>query len=138
MGSIQVILDDLSQVSLEFVNSKLVFLQKYSQSLKPSQLEARHHRNNQIRNLIEYVKLHKRAKIKSVLHSPVKKLSEHIKHRPKYSFNETALQSAIKNCASQPVLTHSDEAKVDLSMFEAKATLRKENVKHVLHDLINR
>ncbi|KAM3141234.1 hypothetical protein pb186bvf_006619 [Paramecium bursaria] len=85
---IQDLLDNLSQVSLEFVQSKLSFLQKYSDGLKTTQLDARQHRNNQIRNLIEYVKLHTRSKVKSAVNSPANR-----KHYPKYSLNENAFQS---------------------------------------------
>lgn len=83
-------LEDLSTVSLEFVNSKLEFLEKYSLTLKSSQIDARIHRNSQIKNLIEYIKMHKKTKIKSVAQSPPPKMSH---HKPKYSFNEKAFST---------------------------------------------
>ncbi|CAD8135687.1 unnamed protein product [Paramecium pentaurelia] len=63
---IETMIEELSVVSREFVSSKLEFLKKYSTSLKSSQIDARIHRNQQIRNLIEYVKMHRQSKTKSV------------------------------------------------------------------------
>jgi hypothetical protein len=82
------LLDELTPVSLEFVSAKLNYLRQYSSALKNTQLDARQHRNAQVRNLIEYIKLHTRNKAKSVVHSPATK-----GHRPKYSLNDTAFQS---------------------------------------------
>ncbi|CAD8046494.1 unnamed protein product [Paramecium primaurelia] len=73
-------LDQLSSISLEFVSSKLTFLEKYSQTLKSSQIDARQHRNNQIKNLIEYVKMHRKSKVRSVIHSPSNKTFHHDHH----------------------------------------------------------
>ncbi|CAD8061000.1 unnamed protein product [Paramecium sonneborni] len=63
---IQTMAQELSMVSREFVISKLEFIQKYSTSLKSSQIDARIHRNQQTRNLIEYIKMHRQSKTKSV------------------------------------------------------------------------
>ncbi|CAD8133915.1 unnamed protein product [Paramecium octaurelia] len=70
-------LDQLSSISLEFVSSKLTFLEKYSQTLKTTQMDARQHRNNQIKNLIEYVKMHRKSKVRSVIHSPSNRTFHH-------------------------------------------------------------
>ncbi|CAD8049478.1 unnamed protein product [Paramecium sonneborni] len=73
-------LNQLSSISLEFVSSKLTFLEKYSQTLKNSQIDARQHRNNQIKNLIEYVKMHRKSKVRSVIHSPLNRTFNHQRH----------------------------------------------------------
>ncbi|CAD8050758.1 unnamed protein product [Paramecium sonneborni] len=73
-------LDQLSSISLEFVSSKLTFLEKYSQTLKNSQIDARQHRNNQIKNLIEYVKMHRKSKVRSAIHSPSNRTFHHHHH----------------------------------------------------------
>ncbi|CAD8048314.1 unnamed protein product [Paramecium sonneborni] len=62
-------LDQLSSISLEFVSSKLTFLEKYSQTLKDSQIDARQHRNNQIKHLIDYVKMHRKSLNRSSIHN---------------------------------------------------------------------
>ncbi|CAD8053032.1 unnamed protein product [Paramecium sonneborni] len=63
---IETMVQELSVVSREFVSSKLEFIKKYSTSLKSSQIDARIHRNQQTRNLIEYIKMHRQSKTKSV------------------------------------------------------------------------
>ncbi|CAD8089217.1 unnamed protein product [Paramecium sonneborni] len=96
--NIENMLDNLSIVSLEFVNSKLEFLENYSETLKSSQIDARLHRNSQIKNLIEYIKMHKKTQVKSQAQSPPSKMAN---HRPKYSFNENTFSTFLHENMNQ-------------------------------------
>ncbi|CAK62088.1 unnamed protein product (macronuclear) [Paramecium tetraurelia] len=103
-------LDQLSSISLEFVSSKLTFLEKYSQTLKSSQVDARQHRNNQIKNLIEYVKMHRKSKVRSVIHSPSNRTFHH-HHHNSLDMQDVQLKdniSVIPNSSTAPQKSLSD------------------------------
>ncbi|CAD8106604.1 unnamed protein product [Paramecium primaurelia] len=125
-------LDNLSIVSLEFVNSKLEFLEKYSCTLKSSQIDARIHRNSQMKNLIEYIKMHRKSEAKSLAQSPPAKMAH---HRPKYSFNEKAFSCMLYNNMSQ--MTHQKTQNNELDQSQQKYTLKKKNL-NVLQNLIGK
>ncbi|CAD8206808.1 unnamed protein product [Paramecium pentaurelia] len=125
-------LDNLSIVSLEFVNSKLEFLEKYSCTLKSSQIDARIHRNSQMKNLIEYIKMHRKSEAKSLAQSPPAKMAH---HRPKYSFNEKAFSCMLYNSMSQ--MTHQKTQNNELDQSQQKYTLKKKNL-NVLQNLIGK
>ncbi|CAD8117874.1 unnamed protein product [Paramecium sonneborni] len=125
-------LDNLSIVSLEFVNSKLEFLDKYSSTLKSSQIDARIHRNSQMKNLIEYIKMHRKSEVKSLAQSPPAKMAH---HRPKYSFNEKAFSCMLYNS-----MNHMTQQKTQINDFDQsqqKHTLKQKNL-NVLQNLIGK
>ncbi|CAD8139499.1 unnamed protein product [Paramecium pentaurelia] len=89
---IETMVQELSVVSKEFVSSKLEFLKKYSISLKSSQIDARIHRNQQTRNLIEYIKMHRQSKTKSV--------SQICTNKQKQKFTTDSGCYSLQNCYS--------------------------------------
>ncbi|CAK91911.1 unnamed protein product (macronuclear) [Paramecium tetraurelia] len=126
-------LDNLSIVSLEFVNSKLEFLDKYSNTLKSSQIDARIHRNSQMKNLIEYIKMHTKSQVKSLAQSPPAKMAH---HRPKYSFNEKAFSSILYSSINQ-VTQQKTQYNDELDQSEQKPTLKQKNL-NILQNLIGK
>ncbi|CAD8113806.1 unnamed protein product [Paramecium sonneborni] len=129
---INYMVDNLSIVSLEFVNSKLEFLEKYSGTLKSSQIDARIHRNSQMKNLIEYIKMHRKSEVKSLAQSPPAKMTH---HRPKYSFNEKAFSSMLYNSMNQ--MTQQKTQINDLDQSQQKPTLKQKNL-NILQILIGK
>ncbi|CAD8200245.1 unnamed protein product [Paramecium octaurelia] len=126
-------LDNLSIVSLEFVNSKLEVLEKYSNTLKSSQIDARIHRNSQMKNLIEYIKMHTKSQVKSLAQSPPAKMAH---HRPKYSFNEKAFSSMLYRSINQ-VTQQKTQYNDELDQSEQKPTLKQKNL-NILQNLIGK
>ncbi|CAD8194208.1 unnamed protein product [Paramecium pentaurelia] len=125
-------LDNLSIVSLEFVNSKLEFLEKYSNTLKSSQIDARIHRNSQMKNLIEYIKMHWKSQVKSLAQSPPAKMAH---HRPKYSFNEKAFSCMLYSNMNQ--MTQQKTQNNELDQSYQKYTLKHKNL-NILQNLIGK
>ncbi|CAK93280.1 unnamed protein product (macronuclear) [Paramecium tetraurelia] len=115
-------LDNLSIVSLEFVNSKLEFLDKYSKTLKSSQIDARLHRNSQMRNLIEYIKMHKKTQVKSQAQSPPAKMAH---HRPKYSFNEKAFSNLLYESMNQITQQKTQDNEAEMQCSKSQALKQK-------------
>ncbi|CAD8134148.1 unnamed protein product [Paramecium pentaurelia] len=119
-------LDQLSSISLEFVSSKLTFLEKYSQTLKTSQMDARQHRNNQIKNLIEYVKMNSKSKVRSMIHSPFNRTFHHHNSLDMQDIHINENISVIPNsCVSQKCLS-------DTKLFHTKT------IKNILQKIVSK
>ncbi|CAD8136454.1 unnamed protein product [Paramecium pentaurelia] len=106
---IMAMLDQLTQISLEFVSSKLTFLEKYSQTLKDSQIDARQHRNNQIKHLVDYVKMHRKSKTRSAIHVPASR-TFHFHHKSldiQDTYFEDNVQIMPNSCLNQKSMSDS-------------------------------
>ncbi|CAK75285.1 unnamed protein product (macronuclear) [Paramecium tetraurelia] len=122
--TIETMVQELSVVSREFVSSKLEFLKKYSSSLKSSQIDARIHRNQQTRNLIEYVKMHRQSKTKSV--------SQICTSKHKQKFHTDSGWSGIQNCYSTSCSTIQTSEFTTVSQQKNNKTLSIKTLKQLI------